>query len=307
MEPDGLNATVVDRVDLDERLAILRIRPDEAPIPDFVPGQFLRVGLPVEAGSSIGKAGSSVGAGSNAEPAGSAEPDAEFRAAAGGVATERLEAAATARLERRAYSIASSPADKDAFEIFVALVDGGRLTPRMWPIRAGGRVSVDPRPLGTFTLERVPRGKDLVLVATGTGIAPYVSMVRAYSRGGALHEPGRWRRCVLVHGARRASDLAYAEELVERARADPSLCYVPIVSREPESSDWSGLRGRVQSVLEGESCRAISGTPLDPETCHVLLCGNPDMIRSVREMLAARGFSLATARRPGNLHFERYW
>jgi len=268
VDEQALNATILERTDLDERLAIVRVRPDELPLPEFLPGQFVQLGLPDEEGTAPGRA---------------------------------------VRVDKRAYSIASSPAERDAFELFVALVDGGRLTPRVWKLAAGDRCWADPQPLGRFTLDLAPRGKDLVLVATGTGIAPYVSMLRTYARGSARADPGRWNRCVVVHGVRRAGDLGYADELAERTRADPSVCYLPIVSREPEASGWSGLRGRVQAVLEGERCSELAGTPLDPERCHVFLCGNPDMIRSVRELLAPRGFTVATARRPGNLHFERYW
>jgi ferredoxin--NADP+ reductase len=264
----ALNATIVERRDLNERLSILRVRHDVHPVPDFTPGQFLQLGLPIEQAPSGGRA---------------------------------------SRVQKRPYSIASSPADKDAFEVILALVDQGRLTPELWKIDTGGRCFLDPQPLGRFTLADAPREKDLVLVATGTGIAPYVSMLRTYAAGSPFADPGRWRRCVVIHGARRASDLGYHAELAVRARDDASVCYVPIVSREPEESGWSGLRGRVQAVLEGERCHELTGTPLDPAETHVFLCGNPDMIRAVRDQLAPRGFVVGSARRPGNVHFERYW
>lgn len=250
------NATVSARRDLTDGLAILRVRPDGSPVPEFVPGQFVQVGLPCGEG-----------------------PD---------------------RFAKRAYSISSSPADREAFELLVALVPGGRLTPSLFDLDPGDPCWVDPRPLGKFTLEDVPSGKDLVLVATGTGIAPYVSMLRAYARGESLHRPGRWNRCAVVHGVRRAEDLAYAAEIRSFEAEDPSVAYLPIVSREPAGSRWSGARGRVQSVLS-------SGLTLDPATCHVFLCGNPDMIEDVRATLAARGFTYGSPRRGGNVHAERYW
>src|SRR5262245_16916159 len=261
------NATLIARRDLSARLAILRIRPEAGAVPDFVPGQFIQLGLPC--GADLQDGGS--------------------------------------RPEKRAYSIASSPADKEALELLVALVPDGRLTPAIWTLGVGDRCWMDPRPLGTFTLQDVPAGKDLVLVATGTGVAPYVSMLRSYALGAPLHRAGRWGRCVLVHGVRRAEDLAYAGELRSACSADPSVCYLPTVSREPESSRWAGLRGRVQAVLADEACQALSGTPLDPASCHVFLCGNPEMIHEVRAMLVARAFTPGAPRRGGNLHTERYW
>jgi len=261
------NATVVERRELSEGLAILRVRPDDAPIPDFLPGQFIQLGLP-----------------------------------SGGV-----ESGNAAKLDKRAYSIASSPADKEAFELLIALVPGGRLTPSIWTLREGDACWIDATPLGSFTLEHVPPENDLVLVATGTGIAPYVSMLCSYALGRPLHRAGRWNRCVVVHGVRRASDLAYADEIRSLCAADPSLAYHPTLSREPELSHWSGLRGRVQSVLGSELGHPLSDTLLHPERCHVFLCGNPSMIEDVRAMLVERGFTPGSPRRGGNLHTERYW
>jgi len=124
-------------------------------------------------------------------------------------------------------------------------------------------------------------------------------MLRTYARSGTEHRPERWNRCVVVHGVRRAEDLAYADEIRSRCSRDSSLGYFPIVSREPERSHWAGLRGRVQSVL--------GDLPLDPATGHVFLCGNPNMIEEVRATLVARGFKHGSPRRGGNLHTERYW
>jgi ferredoxin--NADP+ reductase len=267
VEYPACNATVIARRDLSDGLAVLRIRPDEEPVPDFLPGQFIQLGLPCGI------------------------------KATGGVA----------ELEKRAYSIASSPADKEAFELLVALVPGGRLTPSLWSLRERDPCWIDPRPLGTFTLEHVPPGKELVLVATGTGIAPYVSMLRSYARGRPMHRPERWNRCAVVHGVRRSSDLAYADELRALCAEDRTLCYLPTVSREPESSHWSGLRGRVQAVLSDELCRSMSSIALHPEASHVFLCGNPSMIEEVRALLVERGFKPGSPRRGGNLHTERYW
>jgi ferredoxin--NADP+ reductase len=261
------NATVIARRDVSDGLAILRVRPNEAPIPDFIPGQFIQLGL----------------------PCGTREAD------------------KPEKLDQRAYSIASSPADKEAFELLVALVPGGRLTPAIWTLREGDACWIDPRPLGSFTLEHIPPGKDLVLVATGTGIAPFVSMLRSYARGRPLHQPGRWKHCVVVHGVRRASDLAYDDEIRALCADDSSLAYYPTLSREPELSHWSGLRGRVQSVLSGEPGHPLPDTLLHPQCCHVFLCGNPSMIEEVRAMLVARGFTPGSPRRGGNLHTERYW
>ncbi len=85
------------------------------------------------------------------------------------------------------------------------------------------------------------------------------------------------------------------------------MIYLPTVTREPDDSPWQGLRGRVQGVLETQVYQKLVGAGLDPDECHVLLCGNPAMITSCEEILKNRGFTLATREQPGNIHFERYW
>jgi len=272
-----MNATLIDRRDVNEELAIVRVRPDAGQVPPFRPGQYITLGLP---------------RGDSARTEGAQRPN---------PATIQTAAARETRLVRRAYSIASSAEDRDSMEFYVVLVRAGRLTPRLWTVETGGRLWMDEKARGEFTLEEVPAGRDLIMISTGTGIAPFMSMLRTY-RG-----TGRWRRFVLIHGVRRAGDLGYHNELLAISRDDPSVVYVPLVSREPPTSGWTGLRGRVQDVLNEGAFAHCCGVRLDPSQCHVFLCGNPAMIESVRAMLGERGFRTQTRTAPGNVHFERYW
>jgi ferredoxin--NADP+ reductase len=278
MTPDPLNATLVERQDLNESLSIVRVRPDRGRVPEFTPGQFITLGLPRPPGELVLPPTS---------PAG----------------TKLVRPTKPGRvpLIKRAYSIASAPADTWAYELFVVLVAEGKLTPTLWTLTHGGRVWMDDQAKGEFTLARVPPGSDLVMISTGTGVAPFLAMLRAY-RG-----QGRWRRFVLVNGARRASDLGYRDELAEAARADATVRYIPILSREPDPAAWHGLRGHVQAVLDQRVYRELTGGRLDPQECHVFLCGNPAMIDDVERLLLGRGFRTHTHAEPGNIHFERYW
>jgi ferredoxin--NADP+ reductase len=266
MDESSLNATIVRRREIHERLAILHVRPDALPIPAFEPGQFVQLGLLQVAQRRPGTV---------------------------------VEGPPRLRIAKRPYSIASSPLETDHYEFFLALVQEGRLTPELWKLGEGGRCFVDTNAVGTFTLRAVPPGADLVLVATGTGVAPYVSMLRTYRA-----DPP-WRRAVLIHGARHASELAYDVELESLARSDPRFRYVPVVSRDPDT--WTGVKGHVQVALDPERFAALAGFPLDAAGSHVLLCGNPDMIRSARDLLLPLGFAAPTGSAPGNLHYERYW
>lgn len=265
------NATITEWIDLNDELAIFRVKPDEGPVPEFEAGQFAMLALPRDHPPV-------------ADPQQYPPEDPRWK-----------------KLVRRAYSIASSPAERDYLEFYVVRVDDGKLTPKFWAGKEGSRLWLDSRINGDFTLEGVPDGKDLVMVSTGTGLAPYVSMYKAY------RNTGRWRRFVMVHGVRYQQDLGYREELEQIAEEDESFIYIPMASREPEDGDWSGLRGRVTEVLDPEAYKKHVGAELDPDDAHVYLCGNPAMIDEAEKMLVERGFVVQTKKQPGNLHFERYW
>lgn len=268
LDPHAPNATIVARRDLNETVTILHVRPDAGMVAPFVPGQFIQLGLPVDR---------------EPQPAGVGAPT-------------------RTKLVKRSYSLASAPRELGAYELCVAFVDHGKLTPKLRGFDVGDRLWHDPVPRGMFTLERVPRGRALVFVATGTGIAPFVSMLRQHG----LDSP-RFRHFVVVHGARTWADLAYRDEFLAASRADERVRYVPILSRESNVSGWTGLRGHVQSVLEPACFQSRTGFVLEPSSAHVFLCGNPAMIDDVRVRLAARGFTVDTPKTPGNVHFERYW
>ena len=105
---------------------------------------------------------------------------------------------------------------------------------------------------------------------------------------------------------REARDLVHRDEIERIRLADESVLYLPTISREP-GTGWTGLRGRVQSLLEPERYAALAGAPLDPERTSVFLCGNPEMIEEVSASLCARGFRPHSRRSPGQIHRERYW
>lgn len=259
------NATIVSREDLAGDLAIFRVAPDGGATPTFEPGQYATLGLTA------------------AEPAGQGT---------GGGPT----------LIRRALSIASSPTTRDHLEFLVAHVDGGEFTTPLWALGAGGRIWLDPHVRGRFTLAGVPSYAHVLLVATGTGIAPYMSMLRTVA------PQERWSRVAIVHGARLARDLAYRHEIEQRVQRDPTVAYLPMVTREPATATWPVLRGRIPVLLRDAPALARRiGFPLDPARVHVFVCGNPDMIQDVQALLESRGFQTQAHGLTGNIHLERYW
>lgn len=265
------NAHLLRREDRHESLAVFHVAFDDRPVPDFQPGQFATLGLPYAPGE---------------------EPPSRTGRARKGV-----------RLIRRAYSIASAATRKDAIEFYIVKVDDGLFTPKLWDLEEGDPIFMGDKITGHFTLDGVPDHKHLVFVGTGTGLAPYVSMLRTF---GPI--PERWDKAVVLDGCRVARDLGYLDELRGLEKADPRFTYLPTVTREPDDSDWAGPRGRVGAWLEPDAFEQAAGFPLDPDTCHVFLCGNPQMIDQVEANLTDRGFVTHDRQHPdGNIHLERYW
>ncbi len=256
------NATLTYRSDINEELILLRLTPDgEVPL-NFEPGQYVEFGA--------------------------VEPD---------LSSGALEA----KVERRQYSIASAKQAGCELEFYVVLVPGGYFTPKLWTMEVGSRLWMNPKVKGKFTLETVPPDKDLVMISTGTGLAPFVSMYKTYSGS------GRWRSFTIIHGTRYSRDLGYRDELEKFAADDRSFFYIPTVTREPEGNDWTGRRGRVQSIFEKETFEHITGVPFAADNCQVFLCGNPDMIDSMEHFLFSHGFKVHKKKEPGQIHVERYW
>ena len=263
------NATVVGREEINNQLIVIRIRPDGNCF-DFKPGQFGVLGL-------LGGEPVVPEAGSEPKPV---EPD---------------------KLIRRAYSIASSSAERQYLEFYVTLVASGELTPRLFALKYGSRIFLAPKATGLFTLDRVSADKALILIATGTGLAPYMSMLRTLLVNDSL------RKFVVLHGARYSWDLGYRAELETLARMRPNFTYIPSITRPEEDPHFQGRTGRIQTLFASGVVQELSGVPLDPAKADVFLCGNPDMIQQVKDLLTAKGFTLDKPKSQGTIHVEEYW
>lgn len=202
------------------------------------------------------------------------------------------------RLVRRSYSLASAPASPPEF--YLTGLDGGELSPALLRLMPGERVLIDTRPQGFFTLDWVPPAPELWLLATGTGLAPFLSMLRS----GEVF--ARSERVVLVHGVREPSHLAYGTELAELTALHPGrLVRVPVVSRDPSARGV--VHGRIPAALADGRLEAAAGLGLSPERSHLMLCGNPAMIDDTVQALAPRGFARHRQRKPGHITTEKYW
>lgn len=198
---------------------------------------------------------------------------------------------------RRSYSIATAPGA--VLEFYLKEVPGGALTPRLVRLEPGAHVWVERKPQGFFTLGYVPMCRDLWFVATGTGLGPFVAMLRA----GEVWQ--RFERINVVHGVRSAAHLSYTADFAALGAAHPGrLSYTPLVSG---GTPGDALPGRVTTALADGSLEARVGMSLDPERSHLMLCGNPDMILEVTALLALRGLRKHRVRTPGHITVEKYW
>lgn len=241
----------------------------------FLPGQFARLGL------CVGH--------SDVDTAGSSDTPNEWRA----------------------YSMVSRP-DADELEFYSVVVPDGKFSPGLARLRVGDSLWIDKTVFGFLTLERFVDGEDLWLIATGTGLSAYLSMLR---------DPATWtrfKRIILLHGVRHASELAYRSELIALTQPPPEqraqLIYLPVTSQESLTCELSPSidpkwvsPARLTSLLVNGELEQRTGVALEPARSRVMLCGNPAMVTEMRGLLAVRGF--ATGRRgvAGNLAVENYW
>lgn len=197
----------------------------------------------------------------------------------------------------RPYSVASPHGD--TLEFFIVRVDGGELTPKLWESREGVSIDVSAKATGSFTLKHVPESRCLWLIGTGTGLAPYVAMLRTNEVW------SRFQKIVLVHGVRHASDLAYTEEFekIEQERQS-AFRFLQVTSRDQVHGK---LSGRTTTKLQDGSLEAAADERISPEDTAVMLCGNPDMLNEMESLLADRGLKRQKPKQPGQIIVERYW
>ena len=196
----------------------------------------------------------------------------------------------------RPYSVASPHGS--SIEFFIVLVENGQLTPHLWKLNPGDRVDVSQKAAGSFTLGHCPDAKTLWLLATGTGIAPYIAMLRT-------NEPWqRYEHIVFVHGVRQKNDLAYQSELAAyRDRYGKRFASVAVVSRE----DVPGaLSGRITTCLSNGSLENLAEQTVSTDSC-VMMCGNPAMLDETEKLLEGRGLKRHRSKSPGQIVVERYW
>ncbi|WP_313505967.1 ferredoxin--NADP reductase [Stutzerimonas kunmingensis] len=203
----------------------------------------------------------------------------------------------------RAYSMVSAPHD-EFLDFFSIVVPDGEFTSELSRLAVGDELLVDKQAFGFLTLDRFLDGRDLWLLATGTGIAPFLSILQDFEAW------QRFERIILVYSVREARELAYQQLIAELPQRDyleglgSKLLYLPVVTREQIPG---ALHGRITTLIENGELERAAELQLTPEHSRIMLCGNPQMIEDTRAVLKARDLNLAMTRRPGQVAVENYW
>ena len=202
----------------------------------------------------------------------------------------------------RAYSVASSPYD-EFIEFFSVVIPEGEFTSKVNHIQVGDSLLLNTTPFGYLTLARyqLPLPNDLWLLATGTGLAPFLSILKT------IDVWQQYQRIILVYSARTSQELAYQAEIgsIKSIYGDNGAAFVflPIVTRE---ADYAGEKARIPNLILSGKLTQLVGQKLDKERSHVMLCGNPQMVEDTKEALKSIGLTM-NRRGEGNIAVENYW
>ena len=267
MEESKYNATVVGKILLTPDIMTLRVNTDE-PREQFSAGQYTLLGL-------YGSEDRSPNSTAETDPV---EPDI---------------------LIQRPYSIASATGSVQQFEFYISQVKSGQLTPRLFNLNPGERLFISKRIVGVFKLAETPANQDIVMIATGTGMAPYLSFLRSY----LTDRPGS--KMAIIQGAARQWDLGYYSELTFLENSFENFAYIPTLTNADDT--WNGYQFWIEEMLEKDVLMDEAGIEINPEKTHFFLCGNPKMVENVSGWLLKRGYTKHTRKEPGALHIEEFW
>lgn len=200
---------------------------------------------------------------------------------------------------QRAYSYVNAPSNPN-LEFYLVTVPDGKLSSRLTQLRPGSEVMLTKEAAGYFVLDEVPECETLWMLATGTAIGPFLSILQ---EGVGLE---RIKQVVLVHAARFEHDLSYLPLMQQlQQHYNGKIRIQTIVSREATTN---ALTGRIPALIEDGCLETVVGLTIDADTSHVMLCGNPQMVRDTQKILQEqRKMRTHLRRKPGHISTERYW
>ena len=210
----------------------------------------------------------------------------------------KLALAVGSEMLARPYSFVNAPKERP-HEFYYVTLPEGPLTQRLCKLESGDTVYLAPRPSGFLVLSEVPDGTNLWLISTGTGVGPFLSILKT-------DVPWqRFQQVVLVHAVRHPDELTYRDS-IERLLDERGerMRVVSFLSREERSGT---LHGRIPAAIEDGRLEATAGVALSVKTSQVMICGNPEMVTDTTEALKRRGMKKHRRREPGHITVENYW
>jgi len=198
----------------------------------------------------------------------------------------------------RPYSLVNPP-ERRPLEFYYIEVPDGPLTSRLARLVPGDDILVAQRAHGFMVIDEVPAARHLWMMATGTGVGPFLSMLETDSPW------QRFERVVLVYAVRTLAELSYRERIAQIAAKHPGqLEFIPFISRE--TTDL-GLTGRIPQAISDGRLEARAGIAISAEDSHLMLCGNPQMVKDTTLVLNERGLKKHRRHEPGQITTENYW
>ncbi|MFN8770375.1 MAG: ferredoxin--NADP reductase [Neisseriaceae bacterium] len=204
----------------------------------------------------------------------------------------------------RPYSIVSADYDEE-LEFYSIIVPDGEFTQRLKNINIGDDIYIDKTNYGLLTTDRFENGKHLWLLSTGTGLAPFISILYEFS----VWE--NYEKVILIHCARTQSELAYLDLINSFFNHEyygdlvkDKLIYVKLLTREKEGAD---LYGRITDLIKNNQLQEFVNIDINKDDSRVMICGNPEMVDETRKMLTEMGLTISKRGKPGNIAVENYW
>ncbi|CAG4883359.1 Ferredoxin--NADP(+) reductase [Georgfuchsia toluolica] len=203
----------------------------------------------------------------------------------------------------RPFSMVSAAGD-DYLEFIAVLVPGGAFSEQLGRLRVGDEVKIEKSSYGFLTVDQLAPGRDLWLLASGTGIGPFLSILR---------DPLPWRtfeQLIVVHSVRHSAELVYRDEIAAIPNealltgGGARLSYLPVITREPGASP---LADRIPRLLAAGRLEQSAGVPLSVADSRLMICGNPELARELRQLLSSRSFASSRRGVSGQMAFEKYW
>ena len=198
----------------------------------------------------------------------------------------------------RPYSFANAPHERP-HDFYYLVLPGHPFTPQLCKLEAGDSIYLSPSASGFLTLAEVPPGEHLWLLATGTALGPFLSILKTEAPW------QRFARVVLVHAVRHAEELSYQDQIQSLLTQHAGkLAFVPVVSRE--KTDFA-LCGRIPKLIADGQLEARAGLALAAQSSRLMVCGNPEMVADTVHALQERGLKKHRRRDPGQISVENYW